>query len=106
MDKVARGRIWSGEQAKANGLIDAIGGYNEAISKAIELSSIDPDKPLKVEFYPHPKSMQEKISELLSSGSYAIIGKLKTQIGLDKDLLNVLQRLKYDAVMPPVLIQY
>lgn len=106
MDALARGRVWTGSQAKLNGLIDEIGGYNEAIAKAIELSDIDLDASLRIEFYPRPKTMAEKISELLSASPYAMIDKLTTQIGLDKDSINVLKRLKYDAVMPPIKFQY
>lgn len=106
MDALARGRVWTGEQAKLKGLIDEIGGYNSAIDKAIELSGIEASNPIRLEFYPRPKTMQEKISELFSAAPYTLANKLKMQIGLDNNLLNVLQRLKYDAVMPPLKFEY
>ena len=106
MDTLARGRVWTGEQAKSNGLIDEIGGYDLAFVRAVELGNINLDKPIRIEFYPKPKTMAEKISEFFSVSPYVMINKLRIKIGLDKDLLNVLQRLKYDAVMPPVKIQY
>lgn len=34
MDKIARGRIWSGADAKARGLVDQLGGLHEAIASA------------------------------------------------------------------------
>ena len=34
IDEVARGRVWSGEQAKARGLVDAFGGLNAAVTDA------------------------------------------------------------------------
>ncbi|HSE11352.1 MAG TPA: signal peptide peptidase SppA [Rudaea sp.] len=34
IDAIARGRVWSGEQAKERGLVDQLGGLNEAISAA------------------------------------------------------------------------
>jgi protease-4 len=34
VDAVARGRVWSGAQAKARGLVDAFGGLDEAIADA------------------------------------------------------------------------
>ena len=106
MDTLARGRVWTGAQAKSNGLIDAIGGYNEALAKALELAGLDMKSPIRLEFYPRPKTMQEKISELFLSTPKIMANKLKINIGLDKDLLNVLQRLKYDAVLPPIKFQY
>jgi len=34
VDAVAQGRVWSGEQAKARGLVDAMGGLDAAVSEA------------------------------------------------------------------------
>ena len=34
IDEVARGRVWSGEQAKARGLVDAFGGLEVAVADA------------------------------------------------------------------------
>lgn len=39
----AEGRIFSGKQGKANGLIDELGGLREAIAKARELAKLPPD---------------------------------------------------------------
>jgi protease-4 len=38
--KIAEGRIWSGSNALELGLVDAIGGFNEAILKAAELADV------------------------------------------------------------------
>lgn len=38
--KVAEGRVWSGTMAEERGLVDAIGGLNAAIAKALELADI------------------------------------------------------------------
>lgn len=37
---IAEGRVWSGTSAKEIGLVDAIGGINEAVGKAMELADI------------------------------------------------------------------
>lgn len=37
---VAEGRVWSGTMAKECGLVDAIGGINDAIGKAVELADV------------------------------------------------------------------
>jgi protease-4 len=34
VDKIARGRVWSGEDAKAIGLVDQLGGLDQAIESA------------------------------------------------------------------------
>jgi protease-4 len=38
--KLADGRIYSGEQAVANGLADEVGGLNEAVEKAAKLAGL------------------------------------------------------------------
>ena len=43
IDEVARGRIWSGEQARDRGLVDELGGLTEAIEAAKELTGIKGD---------------------------------------------------------------
>ena len=37
---IAEGREWSGTMAKERGLVDAIGGINAAVAKALELADI------------------------------------------------------------------
>ena len=41
VDEVARGRVWSGEQAHDRGLVDAFGGVQDAIAAAAEAASLD-----------------------------------------------------------------
>ena len=41
IDKVAQGRIWTGEDALDAGLIDKIGGLEDAVKYAVELTGID-----------------------------------------------------------------
>ena len=106
MDRLARGRVFSGRQAAENGLIDALGGYKEAFVEAMRLAELDINTPVRVEVFPRPKTMQEKIAELMTAAPLVSTEKLKMQIGLDKHTFNVLKRLKYDAVMPPLEIQY
>jgi protease-4 len=40
VDAVARGRVWSGAQAKERGLVDRIGGFEDALLRARELAGI------------------------------------------------------------------
>jgi protease-4 len=37
IDRIAQGRVWTGEQALERGLVDALGGLDEAVSAAAEL---------------------------------------------------------------------
>jgi protease-4 len=42
--KLAGGRIWTGRQAKENGLIDELGGLDDAIAAAAKLGGLPGDK--------------------------------------------------------------
>jgi len=46
IDAIAMGRVWTGTQGLANGLVDGLGGMQEAIAKAKELAKIKGDVEL------------------------------------------------------------
>jgi protease-4 len=50
---IARGRVWTGADAKKIGLVDELGGLNDAIAFAAKQANI---KEPKVEYFPHNKS--------------------------------------------------
>jgi protease IV len=59
-NKLGRGRIWSGEDARYNLLVDEIGGYAEALDRARELGGVHPDT--MVFEYPEPETGLLKIA--------------------------------------------
>ena len=58
------GRVWTGIAAKKNGLVDDLGGLDDAIAKARELASAD-DK-MEVVYYPREKTLSEMIQEMIA----------------------------------------
>jgi len=44
IDQVARGRVWSGAQAEARGLVDELGGLTDAIAEAARRARLAPDE--------------------------------------------------------------
>ena len=46
VDAVGQGRVWSGRQAKARGLVDRLGGIREALDEARRLSGSPDDAPI------------------------------------------------------------
>lgn len=40
IDKIAQGHVWTGEDAKANGLVDSLGDFDDAVAKAAELAKL------------------------------------------------------------------
>src|SRR6266481_6014665 len=65
VEKVAKGRVWSGEDAKVRGLVDALGGYAVALRLAKEAARIPLDAPVKLTVFPSEKDPFESIYERL-----------------------------------------
>jgi len=62
--EVAEGRVWTGTQALRIGLIDEIGGLEDAINAARRLAGIRPDAAVTV--YPKEKTIFELMDEIFS----------------------------------------
>src|SRR5262249_47482502 len=43
VDEIARGRVWTGEDAPARGLVDSLGGYPEALRQVRSTLGLAPD---------------------------------------------------------------
>jgi protease-4 len=48
VEELARGRVWTGQQARANGLVDALGGLDQAIALAKKGAGIAADTEVEV----------------------------------------------------------
>jgi protease-4 len=73
---IAKGRVWTGQQAKQLGLVDSLGGLDDAIALARDVGGIPADEPTRVAVFPEPLSPFEEARELLSG-----VGDIKTEIG-------------------------
>jgi protease-4 len=71
IDQVAQGRVWTGRQAKERGLVDALGGLDEAIASAKALAKIPPEREVQLVPYPPRKTFFEVMSDALSGGGQA-----------------------------------
>ncbi|MFZ1974520.1 MAG: signal peptide peptidase SppA [Candidatus Acidiferrales bacterium] len=63
VEKVAKGRVWSGSQAKQLGLVDELGGLDRAIEVAKGLSGIPASESVRIVRYPVEKSFFEQLLE-------------------------------------------
>ena len=60
VNSLGQGRVWTGTQAKENGLIDEFGGLEKAIEVAKGLANLPADKDVRRIAYPEPQSFFEK----------------------------------------------
>ncbi len=69
--KIAEGRVWTGSMAKELGLVDELGGIDDAIEKAKQLAEIE---SYSIVTYPEKPSMLEEIMNNIPSGMISIFG--------------------------------
>jgi len=56
IDQVARGRVWSGAQAKERGLVDAFGGFKDAVADAAARAKLGDKDKYRVRYIEKPAS--------------------------------------------------
>ena len=88
IDAVAQGRVWTGQQARQHGLVDAIGGLDTAVSLAKQRAGIPADEDVELVLYPPRRSLYEALTDRFQSSSFNIWGQLAA--GADRPALGVL----------------
>lgn len=63
VEEIAQGRVWSGSEAKKLGLVDEIGGLDDAIQYAVKKAGLG--KNYRIVEYPQKKELFEALSELV-----------------------------------------
>jgi len=61
INTIGQGRVWTGTQAKANGLIDEFGGLERAIDIAKSLANLPADKDVRRVVFPEPRPFLETL---------------------------------------------
>lgn len=100
LEDIAEGRVWSGARAKDLGLVDELGGLNQAIEKAAEFADLK-GKNYEIEFIPSDadplKHLIERFAgETLSSLAGVTFGQVQEIKKLLEPKNGVFARLPYD----------
>jgi protease-4 len=69
VEKIAKGRIWTGEDAKRVGLVDELGGYPTALRLVRSAAKLSENAPVRLKVFPEKKSLIKIISDLKSFGA-------------------------------------
>lgn len=84
VETVARGRVWSGEDAKARGLVDALGGFSTALQLAKQAAGIPEDQDVTLKLFPPTgtsgKLLARLIGRLPADAGSGTIGTALTQL--------------------------
>ncbi len=67
--EIAKGRVWTGVQAKEIGLVDELGGIMTAIDAAKKLAEIDEDEDVRIKIFPRQKTIEEQINDLFTGSA-------------------------------------
>ncbi len=59
--EIAKGRIWSGQDAKNLGLVDELGGYDTALKLAKKAAGMAESDEVKIVVFPQPKTFVQSI---------------------------------------------
>ncbi len=59
--EIAKGRIWSGQDAKNLGLVDELGGYDTALKLAKKAAGVPEGDEVKIVVYPREKSFLQSV---------------------------------------------
>ena len=102
MDKLARGRVWTGAQAVENGLADKTGGLLDAIVKAAELAKLTEYEP---EIFPKKQSLEDKIAEFISEKTNISAEKILSAVGMKKQDITILKNIEDNMVYSPIRIK-
>lgn len=57
VDENGRGKVWTGRQAAARGLVDDLGGFDEAVDALRNVAELEEDEDLQFEHWPKEKSL-------------------------------------------------
>ncbi|NRN27603.1 signal peptide peptidase SppA [Photorhabdus heterorhabditis] len=90
VDKIAQGHVWIGNDAKANGLVDQLGDFDDAVAKAAELAKLD--KP-ELDWMQPEMSFSELLISQLTTTAQAIMPEA-IQAWLPAPLVQVAQQAK------------
>jgi protease IV len=63
VDKVGKGRVWSGSQAKEIGLVDELGGLDRAVEVAKQLAHIPAGESVHLVRYPEERSFFQQLMQ-------------------------------------------
>jgi protease-4 len=90
---LAQGRVWSGIEAKENGLVDVLGGVNDAIKIAAKAANLKEDE-YRVRYFPEKKKPLEEIFEKIMGDSEEKVinnnlGELARYAKMYKKLMNM-----------------
>ncbi|HAZ54157.1 MAG TPA: signal peptide peptidase SppA, partial [Franconibacter helveticus] len=70
IDEIAQGHVWTGQDAKNNGLVDSLGDFDDAVAKAAELAKL---KSWHVDYYQDEPTFMDMVISGVSGSVQAML---------------------------------
>lgn len=70
IDQIAQGHVWTGEDAKANGLVDSLGDFDDAVAKAAELAKL---KQWHLDYYQDEPTVLDMVMDSMTGSVRAML---------------------------------
>ncbi|KNC88184.1 signal peptide peptidase SppA [Trabulsiella odontotermitis] len=70
IDKIAQGHVWTGQDAKANGLVDSLGDFDDAVAKAASLAKL---KQWHIDYYQEEPGLFSRLMDSLGGSVRAAL---------------------------------
>ncbi|ELR68099.1 Protease IV [Fulvivirga imtechensis AK7] len=101
--KIASGRVWTGDQAKNNGLVDILGDLDDAIKIAAGKANLGDD--YKVKYYPKQRTIFEEILRDLEGDTQA--KAIKKELGEFYPYLEAIKNVqKQEGIQTKMLYEF
>lgn len=105
LKKLASGRVWTGLEAKENGLVDVLGGLDDAIAIAAKAAKVDKD--YRVRYYPAQKTfiqelfsdMNDEAEEKIMESKYGAMTPYVKSLEKIRSWEGIQARLPFDVVL-------
>jgi len=95
IDKIGKGRVWTGSQAQKLGLIDDIGDLSKAVQTAKEMAGIPPDEEVALVVLPKKVSLFDALFGKLAARAQSKIPVFDKKV---QDVLSTIQMLRDEVI--------
>ena len=104
--EIAQGRVWSGRDAKENGLVDGFGNFEDALDRAASLANLEDGWTVSI-FDAEPDALDLLLAALVAEGvtlprSRGVLARLLEQVDALPEIptrARVMMRMPWDLVI-------
>jgi protease IV len=96
--EIAKGRIWSGQDAKNLGLVDELGGYDAAVKLAKKAAGVPDSDDVKIVVFPREKTFIQSVLQRGGADNSDREGVSQTLVRIMQEVQPVTRELKAAGV--------